>query len=185
MRISIPVAVTSRVLVSWFFLTFSAFSTPPKTYPCQYDDVITGTKAAPVLASIWGSTGECAVAVMDMDVVLLPRSVCNNQFPDGVSTLCPNVCKFLPDHTASHSKRLWLFYILVAGRPPFTNSGTICSVAATAPPLLQQSPDRRQRYPHGPSAPKMNSHTCSWHRTDRQPGHARTHARVLSFDATL
>jgi len=31
---------------------------------------ISRTKAASVLASIWGSTGECAVAVMSMDVVL-------------------------------------------------------------------------------------------------------------------
>jgi len=29
---------------------------------------ISRTKAASVLASIWGSTGECAVAVMSMDV---------------------------------------------------------------------------------------------------------------------
>jgi len=31
---------------------------------------ISRTKAAPVLASIWGSTSECAVAVMNMVVVL-------------------------------------------------------------------------------------------------------------------
>ena len=31
---------------------------------------ISRTKAASVLASIWGSTSECAVAVMNMDVVL-------------------------------------------------------------------------------------------------------------------
>jgi hypothetical protein len=31
---------------------------------------ISTTKAASVLASIWGSTGECAIAMMDMDVAL-------------------------------------------------------------------------------------------------------------------
>jgi len=35
-----------------------------------YEAVISRTKATSVLASIRGSTGECAVAVMDIDVVL-------------------------------------------------------------------------------------------------------------------
>ena len=63
---------------------------------------ISRTKDASVLASIWGSTGECAVAVMNMDVVLCVLT----------SSVCCTFCDFITQCGMCGTENEWPCHIL-------------------------------------------------------------------------